>query len=229
MKSILIFLLLLLVSAGLLFSLLLLKVLPKKLRPGILGFSALMLSFTAQNASGAEVICYMQPNPNLAPGVNDKTEVKDTAEWKQFKYVYSIVVDYIAKNQFDEKAYKLLAESMQEVELYLDTLVQKKMMTKPVADCLKTGINQQMASYDGVKNGVSCYIPVMTPEFERSMTLSNVVGRQVEIKKLQLKGDLLNSATVEQIEFSMFGGVEKYLSSSELELYKNLIKDIAGL
>lgn len=229
MKSTIFFLLLLLVTVVLLFALLLLRVLPKKLRLGVLGFSALMLSLTAQTANGAEVTCYRQPNPNLAPGVNDKTDVKATAEWKQFKHVYSIVVDYIAKNQFDKNAYALLADSMQEAELYLDTLVQQNMMTKPVADCLKTGINQQMASYDGVKNGVSCYIPIITPEFERSMTLSNVVGRQVEIKKIQMKGDLLNSATVEQIEYSMFSGVEKYLSSSELELYRNLIKDIAGL
>ena len=200
---------------------LLTRIVPQGWRLRLLAMAAFLLASMPPSSSADPPMrtCYKIAAP-------EPISISDTPQWSMYRTAYIAVLDYIASREYDEKHYQTLCGNLQTAEDGLRKLVELKTLPSDTAQALFDGVDRYSETYQGGDAGVTCYIPVQTPEFERSMTLFNIVGRQVELRKLARAGTPISLETMAQVEADNYNAIKQYLSGNDLDIWVDLMDDL---
>jgi hypothetical protein len=163
--------------------------------------------------------CYVMVKP-------EELGIVDSPQWAFYHNMYMKLLDYIASKEYNEKQYQILRGNLQTAEDGLRQLINDKTFPADTAQALFDGVDRYAETYQGGESGVTCYIPVQTPEFERSMTLFNIVGRQVELRRMMRAGTRVSVETMAQVEQDNYNAIKQYLSGNDLDIWVDLMDDL---
>ncbi len=200
---------------------LLVRIVPQGWRLRLLALAAFMLAAMPLNGAADPPMrtCYKIAAP-------EPISISDTPQWSSYRAAYSALLDYIASREYDDKHYQTLCKNLQTAEDGLRKLINDKTLPADTAQALFDAVDRYSETYQGGEAGVTCYIPVQTPEFVRSMTLFNIVGRQVELRKLARAGTPISLATMAQVEADNYNAIKQYLSGNDLDIWVDLMDDL---
>ena len=205
---------------GLIF--LIITILPASWRVRLLALAALLLvAIPLGSAAGPPApTCYKMAAPE------DYIKLTNTPQWALYRTSYLTLLDYIASREYSEQVYKGLLANLQKAEAELKSQINDKAFPSNTANALFDGIDRYSETYQGGEAGITCYMPVQTPEFVRNMTLFNIVGRQVQLHKLIKAGTPISVATMAQIKADNYNSIKQYLGGNDLDVYVDLTDDL---
>lgn len=210
---------LVILAVGVIF--LLARIVPQGWRLRLLALIAFLLAAMPPSSSADPPMhtCYVMVEP-------EELGIQDTPQWALYSNMYMKLLDYIASKEYDEKHYQILRENLRIAEDGLRQLINDRTFPADTAQALFDGVDRYSETYQGGDAGVTCYIPVQTPEFNRSMTLFNIVGRQVELRKLARAGTAISVETMAQVEKANYDAIKQYLSGNDMDIWVDLMDDL---
>jgi len=210
---------LVIITLGVIF--LLARIVPQGWRLRLLALSAFLLAGLPSGSANepAAPSCYVYVEP-------EALSINNTPQWSAYRTAYIALLDYIAGREYDEKHYQTLCQNLQTAEEGLRKLINGKILPSGTAQAIFDGVDRYSETYQGGDAGGTCYIPVQTPEFNRSMALFNIVGRQVELRKLMRAGTPISVETMAQVEADNYNAIKQYLSGNDLDRWVDLMDDL---
>jgi hypothetical protein len=202
------------------------RLLPVGRRSFALGICAMLLSMLPAGAEeGSNIVkCYRRVIIK-----DTATDIMKLSSYGEYRKVYLDLLDYMASGSYQQTG-------LEELLTQLD--IKKKNLFKEMAsleigieviNAINEGMTFQAETYRIFASTPNCYeIPKVAGE-ERKTILSQVVKRQVEVRKLLKNKDLLNDNITALIHDSLFSEYEKSQIGLNKQTYEQIILDLTAL
>lgn len=202
------------------------RLLPVGRRSFALGICAMLISMLPAGADeGSNIVkCYLQVI------IEDKAiEIMSLNTYGEYRKVYLGLLDYMASGSYQQT-------ELEELLTRLD--IKKKSLFKEMAslemgieviNAINEGMTIQVETYCICASTPNCYEMPKVASKERKTILSQVVKRQVEVRKLLKDKDVLNDNIIALIHNSLFGEYEKSHIGLNKQTYEQIILDLTAL